>query len=144
MEKEDIKTKADAILCKDDYIENYMGGFIKGFLEARIELCLRVFLIQFSEATGKHKSRARAFWAETVEEASKDRTIQGVIDSGLQSLIEKGKVSRKEVQDKYKTKEFYYAMACKYDEIKKDLCEEYIEKVNPAFDKFVHSVCGNA
>ena len=144
MENEVIKTKADAILCKDDYIEKFMEGFMKGFLQAQIEICLRVFLIQFAEATGKHKCRAKSFWAETVEEANKESAIRGVIDSGLQSLIEKGKVSRKEVQDKYKTKEFYYAMACKYDEIKKDLCEEYIEKVNPAFDKFVHSVCGNA
>ena len=102
---------------------------MKGFLQAQIEICLRVFLIQFAEATGKHKCRAKRFWAEIVEETNKESAIRGVIDSGLQSLIEKGRVSRKEVRDKYKTKGFYYDMACKYDEIKKDLCEEYIEKV---------------
>ena len=73
MENEGIKTKADAILCKDDYIEKFMEGFMKGFLQAQIEICLRVFLIQFAEATGKHKCRAKRFWAEIVEETNKDR-----------------------------------------------------------------------
>ena len=67
---------------------------------------------------------------ESVEKASKDSAIQDVIDKSLQALIAEGIVTRKEVREKYQSREFYDDMACKHNSIKKELCERYVRNIN--------------
>ena len=113
MEKEVIKTKTGAVVYKDDYIEGYLEGYMEGCLIAHIKLCLRAFLVGYAEAKSKRDFRAKSFWVELVEMAGNEQWIRGIIGGGLQSLIGEGIISRQEVRDKYKNKEFYYDMACR-------------------------------
>ena len=83
MEQETIKIerglKEGQEVCKDDFISGYMEGFINAWIERFFELRLKQFFDEVSREVDNHD------W------------IQACIDSGVQSLLVGGIISQEEV-----------------------------------------------